>query len=573
MQITNDIINEIRNKTDIIEIVSNYLPLTKRGKNYFGVCPFHDDHSPSMSVSPEKQIYTCFSCGATGNVFTFVSEYEHISFIEAVKLLGSKVGFSLEDSKIKNKNLYQEDYEIYNFVNKFYQNNIYSSLGKNALDYLEKRNINKEIIKKFEIGLSIQKASVTDILLNKGYKFDKLVSLGISNESKNDIFVNRIMFPLYDLQGNVVGFSGRIYNTRDNSKYVNTKETKIFKKSSLLYNYHRVREYFKKNDSIIIMEGFMDVIRASTIGVNNCLATMGTAFTKEHGMLIKKMTDNVILCFDGDSAGKKATAATIKILEEIGVSPKIISLEDNMDPDDYILKKGKEAFLYKINSALNVIDYKMNLLKNDKNLDDLTEVSKYVDQSIKELSKVKDDVLEELTLKKLEKEFGINYSTLKNKLDLYKKENKVVNIKIEKKKNINYNKYGQAERNLIYYMLKDAKVINLVEHKISYFPTDKIRFLSNEIISFYHKYGTFDLADFISFINNKKELFDIFKEITNMNLKSDYTKEEIEDYIYVISNYPKEVRIKELEENMKKETDPFKQVEILNKIMELKGVK
>lgn len=573
MQITNDIINEIRNKTDIIEIVSNYLPLTKRGKNYFGVCPFHDDHSPSMSVSPEKQIYTCFSCGATGNVFTFVSDYEHISFIEAVKLLGSKVGFSLEDSRVKTKNTYQQDYDIYKLVNKFYQNNIYSALGKNALEYLNKRNINKDIIKKFEIGLSIKQTSITKFLLNKGHKLDKLVSLGISNESSNDIFVNRIMFPLYDLQGNVVGFSGRIYNTKDNSKYVNTKETNIFKKSNLLYNYHRVREYLKKNDSVIIMEGFMDVIRASTIGVDNCLATMGTAFTKEHGMLIKKMTDNVILCYDGDSAGKKATDLTIKVLEDVGLSPKIIRLEDNMDPDDYILKKGKDAFLYKIKSALNVIDYKMSVLKDDRNLDDLTEISKYVDQSIKELSKVNDELLEELTLKKIEKEFNINYTTLKNKLDLYKKDNKVVPIKVEKKFNYKNNKYGQAERNLIYYMLKDPKVINLVEHKVSYFPTDKIRFLSNEIISFYHKYGTFDLADFISFISNKEELFEIFKEISNMNLKLDYTKEEIEDYISVICNYPKEIRINELEKNMKKETDPFKQVEILNKIMELKGVK
>ena len=173
--INNDTINEIRNKTDIVSVISNYVPLTKRGKNYFGVCPFHDDHSPSMSVSPEKQIYTCFSCGATGNVFTFVSEYEHISFIEAVKLLGDKLGYNLSvNSKVENKS---EDYKIYDIACKYYQNNLHSSLGKKAIEYLENRQINRDTIKKFGIGLSLNKGNLTELLLNKGVKLDKLIDL------------------------------------------------------------------------------------------------------------------------------------------------------------------------------------------------------------------------------------------------------------------------------------------------------------------------------------------------------------------------------------------------------------
>ena len=193
------------------------------------------------------------------------------------------------------------------------------------------------------------------------------------------------MFPLYDLQGNVVGFSGRIYNTKDSSKYINTKETKIFKKGNLLYNYHQAKDILKKSESIIVMEGFMDVIRASTIGVNNCVATMGTAFTKQHANLLRKMTDNIILCFDGDQAGEEATTGAIEVLKEINVTPKVIRLEENLDPDEYILKYGKDKFIDKVNNPISVMDFKLNYLKNDKDLTQTVDKAKYATQMLEEL--------------------------------------------------------------------------------------------------------------------------------------------------------------------------------------------
>ncbi len=573
-QITNDTINEIRNRTDIVSVISRYLPLTKRGKNYFGICPFHDDHSPSMSVSPEKQIYTCFSCGATGNVFTFVSNYEHISFIESVRLLGEKLGYELNNNyHVETKN---PDYEICSLASKFFQNNLYTSLGKNAMDYLEKdRKFDKETIKKFELGLSIPKLSVTEFLLNKNISLDKLINLGISNNNSKDIFLNRIMFPLHDLKGNVVGFSGRIYNTKDNSKYINTKETEIFKKNSLLYNYHRARDYLKKNESIIIMEGFFDVIRASTIGVDNCVATMGTAFTTTHANLLKKITDNIILCFDGDKAGEEATISAINVLEKVGVTPKIIRLEEK-DPDEYILKRGKDSFIQKVNNPISTIEFKMKLLKSTHNLTDINELSKYIDDSIKELSKTKDDILVELTLKKLEKEYNISYDILKDKYNKYQE--KIVNTnKIILNKQINTNKrmtkYELASKNLLFYMLKNSDIIAHVEKKVSYFPTEELRMLSNEIIYYYHKYGTLEIADFITYISLHNNLFELVKEILNMNLKDKYTIEEINDYIKVINSYNKDNQINKLNIKLKEETDPLKQAKILKEIMELRGVK
>ena len=566
--INNEVVNEIRNKTDIVDVISKYVNLTKKGKNYFGICPFHDDHSPSMSVSPDKQIYTCFSCGASGNVFTFVADYEKISFHEAVRLLGEKVG--IEVGRSITSDAKKDDYfDIYNIANKFYQNSLFTNLGKNAIEYLEKRNIDKETIKKFGIGLSIQKVSLTDYLVNKKYSIDKLIDCGITNDNGHDIFINRIMFPIYDLNGNPVAFSGRIYNTRDTAKYVNTKETDKFKKGKILYNYHIAKEQLKKNDSIIIMEGQMDVIRASTIGINNCIATMGTALTKDHKNIIRNMANTIILCFDGDSAGEKATISAIELLEDTDTNIKIVRLPDNMDPDEYILKNGKDSFLAQIKSASSLIDYKMELLKKSKDFSNIKDVSSYINSALKELVNEKDDIIIELNLKKISDNFNIEYKTIKDKYNKLIKNKKII-IKEIKPKN-NYNKYDMAENYLIYYMLKDTKVLNMVENRVGYFPNKNIRELSNEIIYYFHKYGIINVADFISYISDREEIRKTLQDIIAMNIKEDFQEKEIEDYIFVVNEYHKEERINNLNKKLKEEKDPLKQAEISMEIMKIRG--
>ena len=574
--ISNEIINEIRNKTDIVDVVSRYVNLTKKGKNYIGVCPFHDDHSPSMSVSPEKQIFTCFSCGATGNVFTFVSDFEKISFSDAVRLLGEKAGISIGNNTYIGNSKRDEYFDIYDNANKFYQNSLFTNLGKNAIQYLKNRNIDRDTIKKFGIGLSVQKLSLTDYLKNKNYSIDKLIDVGLTNDNGNDIFINRIMFPIYDLAGNPVAFSGRIYNTKDTSKYINTKETDKFKKGKILYNYHIAKEHLKKNDSVIIMEGQMDVIRASTIGVNNCIATMGTALTRDHKSIIKNMTNNVILCFDGDSAGEKATISAIELLEDTGIDIKIVRLPNDMDPDEYIIKEGKDSFLYQISNATNLIDYKMELLKKNKDFGNIKDISSYVNSALKELVYEKDDIVVELNLKKLATSFDIDYDNLVNKYEKLKNDNNNNNkdsyVKVNKPKKV-YNRYGQAECYLIYYMLKDGRVINMVEKRVGYFPDKNIRELSNEIIYYFHKYGIINVADFISYISSRNEILNTLKEILAMNIKEDFLIDEIEDYIFVINEYHKEVKINDLNKKLKEEKDPLKQAKISLEIMKIRGVK
>ena len=316
----------------------------------------------------------------------------------------------------------------------------------------------------------------------------------------------------------------------------------------------------------------MDVIRASTIGVNNCIATMGTALTRDHKSIIKNMTNNVILCFDGDSAGEKATISAIELLEDTGIDIKIVRLPNDMDPDEYIIKEGKDSFLYQISNATNLIDYKMELLKKNKDFGNIKDISSYVNSALKELVYEKDDIVVELNLKKLATSFDIDYDNLVNKYEKLKNDNnnKDSYVKVNKPKKV-YNRYVQAECYLIYYMLKDDRVINMVENRVGYFPDKNIRELSNEIIYYFHKYGIINVADFISYISSRNEILNTLKEILAMNIKEDFLIDEIEDYIFVINEYHKEVKINDLNKKLKEEKDPLKQAEISMEIMKIRG--
>lgn len=580
--LSNEELNQIRSSVDIVDIISGYIPLSPKGKNFFGVCPFHDDHSPSMSVSKDKQIFTCWSCGATGNVFKFVMDYENISFIEAVRILANKAGISisLQNTNFSKKDKNEDIYAIYELSQKLYQNNINTSLGSKAKEYLIKRDINADIIKEFGIGLSLkEKELLTNFLIKKKYPIETILKSGLvaqNSQGYYDMYYNRIMFPLWDLNGQVVGFSGRIYDTNDSSKYINSKESEIFKKGELLYNYHRAKDIARQNGCIIVMEGFMDVIRAYSIGIKNVVATMGTAVTKKQALLLKRMAKDVILCFDGDAAGAKATMSCSNELSLVGVIPKVVRLEKNMDPDEYIRSFGKERFIQKIENPISIMDFKLSYLKENKDLNKDEEYSTYIHQVLEELSKVDDDILIELSLSKLSDESKIDVSVLKEELKKTRNEKNIPLIehkKEEKSKVSKINKYEKAQRNLLYYMLQSADVIKIYNNKVIYIPIEKYRRLARKISDFYNKHKCIDIADLFTEVSADEENMKTLQEIMTLQLKENYSKDEIQDYICTIYEYNIKFESDRLQEQLKKEVDPVSKAMIAQKMVELRLLK
>ena len=570
----NDLANEIRAKTDIVDIIGENIPLVARGKNLFGVCPFHDDSNPSMCVSRDKQIYTCFSCHATGNVFTFVMNYNHVDFKTALKMLGDRVGINTSSIHTTPKtSKYDKLYEAYNLSVKYFQNNLSSSIGKQAKEYLKNRGITEEVIKEFEIGLSLDtNDDLTKLLTSKNYDLATLNKIGLSSDN-HDMYNDRIMFPLYDVSGKTVGFSGRIYKDNGQNKYLNTKETEIFKKGELLYHYHIARDECRQKKSVIVMEGFMDVIRASTIGVRNTVALMGTALTKDQINLLKRLSSNIILCLDGDDPGVHATLSNGDALLEAGVDVKVVPLPNPEDPDSFILKNGKDRFLGLIDNALNFSDFKINKMKESVDFRSDEQVADYINKVLQETTKINDSIRVEVILKRLAKEFDIGYNTLDMRFRdlLSEKEKKpLIQIPQTKPKNTRKDKYIQAMEQVIYFMFYNDFVITEVEREHLVFESETMRALSSEIIYYYQRHGTINVADFYTYIQDKESLLNLYNEILAGDYVEKTTKDDLFLYFKVIREYAKLQEIKRLTNLMKKEVDPLEQAKIVEKIRKLR---
>lgn len=569
-----DVILDIKSKVNIVDVISEYLPVEQKGKNYFAICPFHDDHNPSMSISPEKQIYTCFVCGASGNVFNFVANYEKVSFVSAVKKVAQKAGINLninvkDDYKPKDTK-YDKYYKMFDITNKYYQNNIKSVYGKKAIEYLHNRKIDDDVINEFEIGLSMNDNNVSKLLEKKGYDVNELIDIGLCGKKDNfvyDIFRNRIMFPLYNLDGKPVGFSGRIYNGEKDSKYVNSKESIIFKKGNLLYNYHRALSHAREKHQIIVVEGFMDVIRLYTIGIKNVVATMGTAITKEHANLLMKLSKNIVLCFDGDKAGEKATISALDALEKIGITPKIIRLEDDLDPDDYIIKKGSDAYLTHLNNPMSSVVFKINIDKSKTNFNDYNEISTYLKNVSKELEKIDDKVVYELTVNKLSKETGVSCDTINDMVkSIPKNEIKVITKRTSLKKD----KYQKAEEYLVHYMLRNVDAVLIYQNNVSYLNDPMLSKIAMEILEFYEINRYINITDFTVFLEDKIDLIEKSLIIDDLSLPDEVNTDILMDYVKTIDEGILKREIEKTKKQIKEEMDVAKKISLTEKLRNLK---
>ena len=568
-------INEIRNSINIVDVIKEYVPLTSKGKNFFGVCPFHEDHAPSMSVSSDKQIYRCFSCGAAGNVFTFIKEYENVSFLEAVSIVAKKAGIPFDYVEKKedatsgvNKTLFN----ILNDASKFYQNNLYTKSGEAAIDYLKKRNFDSSIIKEFEFGLATSNNTLYNFLNKKGYSDIDIekTSLISTERYSHDVFVNRIMIPIHDIDGHVVGFTGRVFIDNSDPKYLNSKETDIFKKGKILFNYHRAKNFVRNNHEVIIVEGNMDALKLYASGIKNVIALMGTALTTDQVNIIKKMRSKVILMMDNDNAGKQGMYQNGNILKRNGIDPFIVLLSDAKDPDEYINKFGIEKLEKFIKSPQSFLNYKLDYFKENLNMDDVSDLSKYIKIVLDDLKEEKDKILVEVTLKKLSKDYNLDYDNLVNEVKTDDKNNKVLIINDEIPENVLPKKVDEAVANILLAMMSNGKYIKLFIKQLGVFPEKWQRNIVNEIRYYYDKNKTINIADFITYLSDKVELRSLINEIVSNYGDIDINDEMFNEYIKAEKKKILNNEIKELKIKIKNEKDINKKIRLGEELTKLK---
>lgn len=566
-------IMEIRQSADIVEIISEYIPLTQKGRNYFGVCPFHQDHSPSMSVSKEKQLFKCFSCGIAGNVFKFVSEFENINYYEAVSKVASKIGIVVDVGKSTNtqekNNL---EYETMNLANLYFKNNLNTNFGTAAKEYLINRGLTEETINEFDVGLSLEKNDLFTFLKKKKIKENLLVSLGLINQNGleyQDVFKNRIIFPIHDATGHVVGFIGRVYKDNMGPKYLNSKETQIFRKGNILFNYHRAKEEVRLKKYIIIVEGNMDAIRLYSSGIKNVVALQGTSLTPEQIKLIQKLRASVILMLDNDNAGENATLLNGNLLEQAGIKVEVVRLSGEKDPDEYIVKNGVEAMEDNLNHPISFLEFKLQTFKKNKNLNDSIELADYVKNVLNSLEG-KDAITIDITLNKLAKDYNLSYDILKQELTKeYEKEKEILPVaSLEKVPKKRKTRYEISAENILYYMMNDNKYIQIYKTSLGFFPESLYRSVANEILYYYERNRKIYLADFLDYAETsplKEEIYNIMKGIKNEELE----ETSMRDYIYIVKENRFLTQMKELKKEQKETNDILKKEEIGQKIVEL----
>ena len=564
-----EIIEEIKAKNRIEDVIRSYgVDLDSR---YKALCPFHSEKTPSFSVQVEKQIFTCFGkCNLTGDVFTFVEKKEGISRLEAIKMLADKAGIKIDGIVSKPKvSKYQKYYEINDVVNKYFKNNLLSKEGTKALKYLTDRKMDKELIQEFNIGLATR-SKLSEILLKK-YDENDLLTLGLIKEGSEkiyDAFENRIIFPIIDEDNNVVGFSGRKYLSDDEKdesipKYSNSKESEIFKKSNIFYNINNALPYIKSSKQIILTEGFMDTIRMVSIGYKNVVAIMGTAFTKEHLDKILKLKCEVVLNLDQDSAGVKNNLKIGDILQRYNIEPTVIVFDDYKDSDEFISNKGKEAFDIAFNNRIPFIDFKLKYMKSSKNMKDSAEISKYINEAIESLNQVNDDILRELKIKEIAKEFDIDDSVIRNKIKVITPKKEETKKEVIHKK---YNKYDLSEIRILYLMMNYDDVILYFENSLGYLIHSNMSALAYKIVEFRNEFGYFDYFDFQNYIMEDEKLMETLNEVMSEHNDKEYTEEELEKNINNIKEYSVKQRINELKKEMKETLDVNKKMEIAKKI-------
>ncbi|MDT2089263.1 DNA primase [Enterococcus faecalis] len=577
-RIPQEVIEEVRHRTNIVDIIGQYVQLKKSGKNYMGLCPFHEERSPSFSVAEDKQIFHCFGCGKGGTVFNFLQEIEGISFPESVKRVADLEHLSVDfdwseprevadtpenQQRRSLLQLHSKAAELYHHIL------VNTKIGEPALNYLLERGLTQELIETFQIGFAPQKRDfLSQVFKNEQLDETLFEPSGLFVQRDNgtflDRFYQRIMFPINDPQGNVIAFSGRLLKTADfpgdeMPKYLNSPETTLFNKRETLFNFDKARKEIRKENTVLLFEGFMDVIAAWQSGVKSGVASMGTSLTNEQIRRLERVAKEVVICYDGDNAGVQATNRAIQLLQENShFDLSIVSIPEKLDPDEYVRKYGAEAFQNLANHGREtVFSFKMNYHRLTRNMNNEKEQLDYVNELLRELTNVQSPLERDRYLNQIGQEFQLSVHSLEEQFNQLKQEQRSVQRQERQQfyqdemmpppmeepvfeENHVQNKLPltqvqKAERSLLFRLMNEQGVRQTVQQLPDFsFAHDEYQELYFLLESYATLHQSFDIADFINFLqdNQTKQLA---IEIAYQNLSEESSEREVADLLHVIA--------------------------------------
>lgn len=572
---SDEFVNKVRAAVDLVDVVSEYVQLKKSGRALLGLCPFHSEKSPSFNVNAERQFFHCFGCGAGGDVFSFLMKIEQLTFPEALQKLAERAGITMpaqqKAEESPEHSTKQSMYEAHLLVAKLYHYVLTSTpYGTEAIKYLQKRGISRQTIDEYQIGFAPDSWDfITQFLKKRQFQLDIMVEAGLVAKNEHgrifDRFRGRVMFPIHNSQGGVIGFGGRSLDG-SHPKYVNSPETPLFNKSATLFNLHRARPFIRKRKQVILFEGYADVISAWQAGFTQGIATLGTALTEQQARMIKRNTDQVVLCYDGDAAGQEATAKAITILQDAGCTIRIAPLPQGTDPDDYIRAHGAEAFSQKVLlQAMPVTAFRLKHLRAKRVIHDETDQAQFIQEALAIISELNNAVEKDLYERQLAEDFSLSLDALKLEARKVYKQQKS-NPQRDKvppawNNSINNGKFAvaktlvpahqTAERMLLYYMMHDQDIADRVQQECNAsFQVDEHGALAAYLYAYYSQGNAVDPGRFIHYLEEEK-LKQLASGLAMMECKEDISDQAIGDYIRQVNNYPKRAELERLREEQR----------------------
>lgn len=572
--IPQETIDYIRNHADIVDVISHYVPLTRKGKSFKCVCPFHDDHDPSLSVSLEKNIFHCFVCGTGGNVFTFVQKYEKISFVEAVAKVAeiANIDVKIDISSVSKPKVDEKFSSLYNVHQEaidFCSYELDSVQAKKIKQYLYDRGLSDEIIRKFQLGYNPDGNKLYRFLHAKKHKDEDILRGNLAWQTPNgifDVFKNRIMIPIHDANGNPVGFSARRVDTSQEAKYVNTAETDVYVKGNIIYNYHRAKEVARKAGCVYVVEGAMDVLAFEKANISNVVATLGTACTSQQLKLLKALGVKIMLCYDGDKAGQNATYKFYEMARKENLNIEIVDNKYGLDPDEIIESYGKEALQNMARKSVSWIDFLFQYLKGKYDLENYSEKKAYAIFIAKEIAALNEEF-----------EKASYYTRLKQitQFDMRLEEKQPVQ-KIEKKPKqvqiVHQPLSGSmhAQMQILSQMLLSKSACETYRSELGFLMDDTCNALALYILDYYRENDTLDVADLIDRIK-EENVKSVLLKIVNWDLACPiYNVSILKDAILKMKECMMDEQIRTLKEKMNTVNDSSEKNKIAMQIFELR---